>query len=117
MGFLVQNPCQTHENPTLGSEWAQWVNPSKTRAGPGRARYLGMDLTKNNFGSAQPPQACSRRGRIGPAQESTRLGPGVSLIGQCKSIMMNEVVILLCNKAQLIFVILFKQALNTWNFN
>ncbi len=26
---------------TLGSEWAQWVNPSKTRTGPGRARYLG----------------------------------------------------------------------------
>ncbi len=34
MGFLVQNPCETHEKPTLGSEWAQWVNPSKTRTGP-----------------------------------------------------------------------------------
>ncbi len=33
--------CKTHEKPTLGSEWAQWVNPSKTRTGPGRARYLG----------------------------------------------------------------------------
>ncbi len=27
--------------PTLGSEWAQWVNPSESRTGPGRARYLG----------------------------------------------------------------------------
>ncbi len=30
------------EKTTLGSEWAQWVNPSKTRTGPGRARYLGL---------------------------------------------------------------------------
>ena len=42
MGFLVQNPCETPEKPTLGSEWAQWVNQSKTQTGPGRARYLGI---------------------------------------------------------------------------
>ncbi len=41
-GFGLTHSNPTHEKPTLGSEWAQWVNPSKTRTGPARARYLGI---------------------------------------------------------------------------
>ena len=26
----VQNPCESHENPTMGSEWVHWASPSPT---------------------------------------------------------------------------------------
>ncbi len=46
MGFawVTVGRWDSHEKPTLGSEWAQWVNPSKTRTGPGRARHLGFTV-------------------------------------------------------------------------